>query len=192
MKTEKRCIKCEKVKSLKEFHKSSSCKDGRMGVCADCRKTQRKESGFQFKQRFYHIRNKMKTLGATDTLTFEQYSEVATAKECTYCGRHRKDSETFHIEHVLSPTLGYPNSRANIVASCGKCNYSKHNHDVLSFYERSKHFTEDLFQEFLKDFAARNGHTAEDMLDMLKHHQAGEKMVRERKAQRKAARKVGA
>ncbi|KSU83418.1 HNH endonuclease [Fictibacillus enclensis] len=192
MKNEKKCTKCEQLKSKKEFHKDKASKDGRMNICADCRAISRKENDFQFKQRYYHIRNKMKTLGCTDTLTFAEYSEVAKATTCTYCGRAREEGEIFHIEHVMSPSLGYPNSRANIVPSCEACNRSKYNQPVLTFYERSDTFTPELFQSFLEDFAARNGHSPDEMLGMLCTHQAGEKMIKERKQARKASRKVGA
>ncbi|WHY73446.1 HNH endonuclease [Fictibacillus enclensis] len=134
---------------------------------------------------FYTVRARHKALGVYNDLTFDQFQSVVLADSCTYCGCKRGENERLQADHILPPKLGYANSLKNLAPSCSACNNRKKQLDILTFYETNEAFTKELFNQFLREFAEKHSHTPEDMFDLLRDHQAGERYVAERKAARR-------
>lgn len=88
------------------------------------------------KRRKAAIRNSLSVQlsGAQISNRFAQFDCV-----CAYCGA----AGDLHIEHVVPISKGGTHSIGNIVPSCPRCNYSKHAHEVESWY-RAQPFYSDL------------------------------------------------
>jgi len=60
------------------------------------------------------------------------------AHQCAYCGC----AGDLHIEHVVPISKGGGHGIGNIVPACKRCNYSKRDHEVESWYRQQEWFTE--------------------------------------------------
>ena len=61
---------------------------------------------------------------------------------CAYCGA----KGDLHIEHLHPISKGGAHTLSNIVPACQTCNYSKHAHEVESWYRAQPFFTEQRWQ----------------------------------------------
>lgn len=71
--------------------------------------------------------------GAQISQRFRQFDYL-----CAYCGA----TGDLHIEHVVPISNGGSHSIGNIVPSCPRCNYSKHAHEVESWYQAQPFYSD--------------------------------------------------
>ncbi|WP_157804189.1 HNH endonuclease [Lysinibacillus xylanilyticus] len=80
---------------------------------------------------------------------------VLTATKCCYCGdeltREKEHAKQATLDHVY---LGH-NIDDNVVVCCRSCNTSKGQLHIYDYYQRSARFTDELWHEFVKQFASR-------------------------------------
>lgn len=150
--TERKCKICSEIKPLTDFNKHATSKNGRMTKCKTCRSKERYESGAYFRERFRkHKYRHDKPTYYTDELI----ERILTTSKCTYCD----DKLTHQKEHAKQATADHvylgANIDDNIVICCRSCNTSKGQLHVYDFYQSSEKFTDELWHEFVKQFASR-------------------------------------
>jgi predicted metal-binding transcription factor (methanogenesis marker protein 9) len=148
------CKICGVEKELSEFRGDRRTKLGVVKMCKACRNERIAQNGEQLRQRFRDVRRRAKKYGVTDTLTFEDYTDVFSGTKCSYCGVELTDSNR-SVDHVYPLGEGFANCQLNIVHCCRVCNKTKGTRHVYDFYQSSEKFSNELFREFVRDFTER-------------------------------------
>ena len=65
---------------------------------------------------------------------------------CAYCG----SSKDIQIEHVIPKSKHGPHCMANIIPACKKCNSSKYNYDMVTWYKQQTFYTKERLNK-IKD-----------------------------------------
>lgn len=112
----KKCSKCGESKSLLDFYKNKSRKDGFHHTCIKCESI-RLEANNGHRKYLQYI-NGAKVRNYVFELSQDQFNELRL-NECYYCG----DNGSNGLDRVDN-TIGY--TVDNVVACCGKCNKAKH------------------------------------------------------------------
>jgi len=105
----KKCSKCQNIKSLKEFSKDKSKKDGLTSACRVCnnaREKKRRENGGDFTKE-------------QKQAIFEKYGRF-----CQICG----NTNNLEVDHRLSQNISKPNMASiddNAWILCKSCNIAK-------------------------------------------------------------------
>ncbi|EFI69313.1 hypothetical protein BFZC1_06038 [Lysinibacillus fusiformis ZC1] len=148
----RKCRTCKEVKNLTEFTRRPKAPQGREYQCKACRSKARYENGAYLRERFRkHQYRHSNTVFYTDVTI----NAVLTADKCCYCGdeltREKEHAKQATLDHVY---LGH-NIDDNVVVCCRSCNTSKGQLHIYDYYQRSASFTDELWHEFVKQFASR-------------------------------------
>ncbi|QDP99180.1 hypothetical protein FOH38_00695 [Lysinibacillus fusiformis] len=150
--TERKCRICSEVKPLADFHKHAPSKNGRMTKCKTCRSKERYKNGAYLLER---IRKHGYRHKAAIRYTEATLQDVLNATNCAYCDveltRGSQITTEATIDHVF---LGI-NIDENVIVCCRGCNAAKSNSHVYDFYQSSEKFTDEVWHEFVKQFASR-------------------------------------
>ena len=71
---------------------------------------------------------------------------------CAYCGA---GNTLLHIEHVVPISKGGSHSLNNVVPACSRCNYSKYNHEVRTWYTAQPYFSQNRLDRVLSTINAQ-------------------------------------
>ena len=83
------CTKCKKKKSIPEFHKSKSTKDGFSCWCADCRRQGQRDWYKKYPEKAKAKERRLR-IKREYGITIEQYNEMFNQQQgcCAICGKH--------------------------------------------------------------------------------------------------------
>lgn len=147
----RKCRECNEVKTLKSFTKDIRSPGGYQTLCKSCRSERRYADGSYLRERIrkHQYRHKQQTY-----YTDELIERILTTSNCAYCGDvliHKKEhAKQATADHIY---LG-ANTDNNIAICCRSCNASKGQLHVYDFYLASEKFTDDLWHEFVRQFAS--------------------------------------
>ncbi|MEK4230728.1 HNH endonuclease [Solibacillus sp. FSL H8-0538] len=157
LESKKVCRHCHIEKPLSQFEAQKRNKDGHTNRCKSCRCKHRYESGaYQRERERKHSYRSNRPTYYTDEIV----QRMMSATHCVYCGeegnRINGDANELVMDHVyhVGGNAGH-NIDDNIVACHRGCNTSKGRLHVYDFYQSSERFTDDLWHEFVKQFASR-------------------------------------
>lgn len=146
------CRTCKEIKLLTDFTRRPTAPLGREYQCKACRSKARYESGAYIRER---IRKHEYRHNAANHYTEATIQEVISATNCAYCdaemARGKQEPTEATVDHVYR---GH-NIDHNVVVCCRSCNASKGRMHVYDFYQYSEKFTDELWHEFVKQFARR-------------------------------------
>lgn len=74
--------------------------------------------------------------------------------ECAYCGKPEDLLTVLYQEHVVSISMGGPNTASNVVPACRPCNSRKFQTDVVEWYQRQEFFSPQRLAAILAHCAA--------------------------------------
>jgi hypothetical protein len=145
-----------KEKSVNEFWKNKSGKDGFYSMCKECcqkrgkeyyqehkkeRKIYRRKHRHTLNGRYFTYKNTAKKRNLKFDLTLEQFEKI-TSQLCYYCREYTKDREFCGIDRVNS-NFGYVLD--NCVPCCETCNYMKRNLTTEEFLSHIKKILKESF-----------------------------------------------
>jgi len=88
-------------------------------------KTDYSISSMRINKRRHDARRRARKRELPDTLTRQDLGALMKAEYCFYCGTSLNDDNR-HLDHFVPISKRGGTTRANMVASCAKCNLSKH------------------------------------------------------------------
>lgn len=151
------CKFCHIEKPLSQFEMERRNRDGYTGRCKLCRCKMRSQNGEYEREKFRKHEYKSNT---PSHYTDEVIQRMMSATHCVYCGgegnRISGDANELVMDHIYYAG-GYAgkNIDDNIVACHRSCNTSKGRLHVYDYYQTSEKFTDELWHEFVKQFARR-------------------------------------
>lgn len=151
------CKFCNIEKPIIQFEAEKRNKDGYTNRCNTCRCRIRKQNGEYHREKF---RKHEHRADSPAFYTDEVVQRMMSATHCVYCGeegnRINGDANELVMDHVYHAG-GYAgrNIDDNIVACHRGCNTSKGRMHVYDFYQSNERFTDELWHEFVKQFASR-------------------------------------
>ncbi|WP_088007209.1 hypothetical protein [Indiicoccus explosivorum] len=184
MENHKRCPQCLTDKPLTEFHRSKHAKDGHQSYCRDCNakrvkgwreanydkflashsKYNAKRNGTlrgRARKAYDKSVHKCRQLGLSSNLTFTDVLALFEKRtNCPYCGCSigmDEGQEKPTAEHIygFKTVVGGVNHLLNFEVVCHTCNIKKGNKHVYDWYQQSDAFTDQLWRQFVRNFAER-------------------------------------
>ena len=164
------CVLCKQIKSCDEFYQRPDS-NGLMAHCSDCYKKKRKSVGGHT-QEWYARHNKQSADCKHRAYSTEEgrikeisrchsrraaYPAKYTRQEwllalaffdnsCAYCSRVKDIT----VDHILALSKGGANERRNIIPCCSKCNSSKSDTSVTTWFPKQKSYTEERAAKILQ------------------------------------------
>lgn len=143
-----KCTVCEKDKPIDEFPKNGKFADGRTRHrpdCKECYSITRKLTKQKAVTKF--LNNTKHRTGEEGTYTLDDWrdSMIHFRGACSYCGAKQTRKLKLTRDHVVPVSKGGLTVRSGIIPACGRCNSSKANHDLETwfmkqpFYDVSRH-----------------------------------------------------
>lgn len=134
----RKCSRCEQYKVPSEFYGENR------SHCKECERTsasnRMRRYGATLRGKASRaLQSSRKTIrmngyDVLDDLTLIDviFTFAHASGECSYCGNVTSD---YQMEHIVPLSSGGPNTFSNLTVSCGPCNKSKHNRDLLEWRE---------------------------------------------------------
>jgi 5-methylcytosine-specific restriction endonuclease McrA len=139
------CIECERSSASSRMNRYNKTLRGRASQALQNSRKTIKRNGYDI----------LDDLTLMDVIFTFAHSDG----ECAYCG---KVTDNYHLEHIVPLSANGPNTFSNVVTSCGGCNSSKGNQDLLKWRE----FNE--VAAVIDGIASRRGCTIAEVLEEFK------------------------
>lgn len=156
------CSLCGVDKSINEFHRNGTDKNGverRRKDCIVCYNISRRLNSKNGKGSFKKFINNMKArTGEKAVLTLAEWKAclIYYGGECCYCGKKQSRSNKLTKDHVQPVVHGGKTEKYNTVPACIRCNSSKQEEQLEKWYHSQKFFSAERLHRIKRWVNAKN------------------------------------
>jgi 5-methylcytosine-specific restriction endonuclease McrA len=143
------CHVCGVLKNIEEFPKNGKHKDGTTRYRPDCRecynitrKLTKRKAVSKFLNNTKHRTGEVKTYDLHDWKDAMLHFRGC----CSYCGVKQSRKIKLTRDHVVAVSKGGLTNRQMIVPACARCNSSKSDHDLETWFSKQKFFSEEQLE----------------------------------------------
>jgi hypothetical protein len=146
------CIACGVDKPLSEFPRNGKDKDGSTAYRADCRECYNIRRSIKKKKHSKFISSTKSRTGEVDTFSIDDWKAamIYFRGGCAYCAVKQSRRTKMTKEHVIPVSKGGPTVRVNIVPGCVRCNCSKGDSDMATWFRKQSYFSETRLEAVLR------------------------------------------
>lgn len=149
----KPCNVCGVDKNITEFPKNGRFPNGETRYRADCKECYgitRKLTKPKAVTKF--LNNTKNRTGEINTYSLDDWRDcmVHFRGACSYCGVKQSRKLKLTRDHVVPVSKGGNTTRRSIVPACGRCNSSKSDHDLMTWFVKQPFYEESKLRDVLE------------------------------------------